>query len=177
VDSQTRANVPSYAHDAPTTRPRVTLADLARQLPNGSCPLPGIAGAGQLDAAQVREAAAAGVRTVIDLRPTFEPHGFDEAAEVRAAGMEYVNIPVTPDTLDDATFDRFLEVMRDAKRRPVLVKCATANRVGGMLLAYLLLDEKMPEREALQLAQQVGLRGTNYAALGVDYARRHAAKG
>src|SRR6516162_4155710 len=87
----------------------VTLDDLARELPYGSCPLPDVAGAGQLDASQVRDAAAAGVRTVIDLRPTYEPHGFDEAAAVREAGMDYVNIPVTPDTLDDPTFDKFLE--------------------------------------------------------------------
>lgn len=151
------------------------LADLAQTLPYGSCPLPDIAGAGQLDAAQVREAAQAGVRTVIDLRPLAEPHGFDEPAAVRAAGMEYVNIPVTPDTLDDATFERFLLVMRDKARRPILVKCATANRVGGLLLAYLLLDENMAEAEALTLAQQIGLRGHHYAVMAVDYARRHAA--
>ena len=152
----------------------MTLDDLARELPYGSCPLPDVAGAGQLDAAQVRDAAAAGVRTVIDLRPTYEPHGFDEAAAVREAGMDYVNIPVTPDTLDDPTFDKFLEVMRDPARRPILVKCATANRVGGMLLAYLLLDQHTPEREALAMAERVGLRGQHYASMAVDYARRHA---
>jgi len=165
--------MPSFAHSSPPIR--VNLAELAQTLPNGSCPLPDVAGAGQLDGAQLREAAAAGVKTVIDLRPAFEPRAFDEPAAVRAAGMEYVNIPVTPDTLDDATFDRFLDVMRDPARRPVLVKCATANRVGGMLLAYLLLDAHLPEREALALAQRIGLRGQHYAALGVDYARRHAA--
>jgi len=150
---------------------------LVRQLPYGSCPLPGIAGAGQLAPPHVTEAAKAGVRTVIDLRAAGEPRGFDEAAAVRAAGMEYVLIPVTPETLDDTVYDRFLAVLRDASKRPVIVKCATANRVGALLLPYLLLDEKMPEPKALAEAQRIGLRNPQYAALGVDYARRHAAKG
>jgi uncharacterized protein (TIGR01244 family) len=155
----------------------VSLDSLARTLPYGACPLDDIATAGQLNAAQLAEAARAGVRTVLDLRHPAEPRGYDETAAVRAAGMEYVIVPITPATLDDAAFDRVLEVVRDPARRPVLVHCATANRVGGLLLPYLMIDEGMPEAAALQQAQEIGLRGAEYARLAIDYARRHGAKG
>jgi uncharacterized protein (TIGR01244 family) len=153
----------------------MTLDELATSLPYGACPLADIATAGQPTAAQIARAAESGVRTVVDLRAEAEPRGYDEAAAVRAAGMEYVLIPITPATLDDAAFDRFLAVMRDPARRPVLVHCATANRVGGLLMPFLLLDERMPESAALQMAQRIGLRSREYAALATDYARRHAA--
>jgi len=152
-----------------------SLSSIALTLPYGTCPRDDIAGAGQPSAAQLAEAARAGVRTVVDLRAAAEPRGFDEASAVRAAGMEYVLLPVTPASLDDATFTRFLAVVRDPAKRPLLVHCATANRVGGLLLPYFLLDEKMPQDAALQLAQEIGLRSAEYARMGIDFARRHAA--
>lgn len=153
------------------------LSSLAVTLPYGACPLDDLATAGQLSAAQLAEAARAGVRTVLDLRPPSEPRGYDEAAAVRAAGLEYVVIPITPATLDDAAFDRVMSVVRDPARRPLLVHCATANRVGGLLLPYLMIDEKMPQAAALAQAQEIGLRSAEYARMAIDYARRHGATG
>ena len=153
----------------------MALDALVAALPYGACPLDDLATAGQPSAAQMADIARAGVRTVVDLRAAPEPRGYDEAGAVRAVGMEYVLIPVTPETLDDATFDRFLVVMRDAARRPVLVHCATANRVGGLLIPYFRIDERRSERDSLELAKQVGLRSAEYAAKAFDYARRHGA--
>jgi uncharacterized protein (TIGR01244 family) len=146
----------------------------AKVIPYGACPRDEIVTAGQPTAAQFADAAREGIKTVIDLRAPNEPRGFDEAAAIEAAGMEYVVIPVTPVSLNDAVFDKFLAVMRDVTRRPVMVHCQSANRVGGLLLPYFVLDEKMSEPAALKLAQQVGLRSSEYASMAIDYARRHA---
>ncbi|HUO52431.1 MAG TPA: sulfur transferase domain-containing protein, partial [Gemmatimonadaceae bacterium] len=148
-----------------------------RTLPYGDCLRDDIATAGQLSAAQLAAAAQAGVRTILDLRPPFEPRGYDEAAAVKAAGMAYVIVPVTPVTLDDAAFAKVLEVVRDPARRPVLVHCATANRVGGLLIPYLMIDEKMSQQDAVRRAQEIGLRSADYARMAIDYARRHGAEG
>ena len=150
-----------------------SLSSIALTLPYGTCPRDDLASAGQPSAAQFAEAARAGVRTVVDLRAPHEPRGFDEAAAVAAAGMEYVLLPVTPASLDDATFAAFLAVVRDPAKRPLLVHCATANRVGGLLLPYFLIDERMPPDDALRLAQEIGLRGADYARMAIDYAQRH----
>ncbi len=39
---------------------------------------------------------------VLDLRDPMEPRPLDEPQSAKAAGLEYVNIPVTPATHDDA---------------------------------------------------------------------------
>ena len=150
-----------------------SLSSIVLALPYGGCPLEDLGTAGQPSAVQLAEVARAGVRTVVDLRAPHEPRGFDEASAVKAAGMEYVLLPVTPATLDDATFTAFLQVVRDPAKRPLLVHCATANRVGGLLLPYFLIDERMPQAAALQLAQEVGLRSAEYAQMAIDYAARH----
>lgn len=57
-------------------------------------PVPGLASMGRPqpdDIARVREA---GVRHVVDLTLDAETPDFDEAAAVRAAGLEYSNLPV-----------------------------------------------------------------------------------
>lgn len=122
-----------------------------------SQPEPGLIAAGQPTAEQLKEAAKAGYKTVLDLRPASEARGFDEAQAAKQAGLEYVNIPVTADTLDAAALDRFLEEMQKAER-PVLVHCASSNRVGALYYAYLVLEKGLPREEALAKAREAGLR-------------------
>ena len=64
--------------------------------------------------------------------------------------------------------------MRDPQIRPVLVYCQSANRVGALFLPYLVLDEHLPFEEAQRRATAVGLRSSDYAALALDYVKRHA---
>jgi hypothetical protein len=80
-------------------------------------------------------------------------------------------------TLRDEIFDQFREIARDPSRRPLFVHCASANRVGTLLLPYFALDEKRPLSEAIQLAQQAGMRNPEMVRMAVDYARRHGAEG
>src|SRR3954451_16902403 len=108
-------------------------------IPDASFQLPGVMAAGQPTGEQIQlMVEEGGYRTVIDLRPPGEPRGFDEAEAARQIGLAYVNIPVTPATLDQATIDRFLGVFRKAER-PLLLHCSDASRVGGLLYAWLLL--------------------------------------
>jgi uncharacterized protein (TIGR01244 family) len=99
-----------------------------------------------------------GYRTVIDLRPADEQRGFDEAETARQIGLTYVNIPVHPATLDQATIDRFLNALRKAER-PVLLHCSDASRVGALLYAWLVLEKKELPAKALEQARAAGLRG------------------
>ncbi len=126
-------------------------------IPNASFPLPGVMAAGQPTGTQIQlMVEEGGYRTVIDLRAPEEQRGFDEAETARQIGLTYVNIPVTPATLDQATIDRFLNALRKAER-PVLLHCSTSNRVGGMLYAWLVLENKEPPAKALEKARAAGL--------------------
>ena len=145
-------------------------------IPYAACPLPGVATAGQPSAAAWPQLADAGYRTVLDLRAPEEPRGYDEPAAVRAAGLQYVAIPVAQPTLGDSEFDSFREVVRTPERRPIFVHCATSNRVGALLLPYFALDEGMSLADASRLAQSAGLRNLDLQSIAVDYARRHGAR-
>lgn len=152
-----------------------TAADILTMvsLPNGAAPLEGVLTAGQPTAAQIRQLAAAGVRTIIDLRPLSEPRGFDEPAAALDAGIAYHNVPVTPATLTDAEFDRVREILADPLQRPVLVHCASANRVGALLIPYLELDERRTAEDALATARQIGLRSDDLARSARAYTAAH----
>ncbi len=150
-------------------------AALARALPYGGAPLEGVATAGQMSEAHVGQLADAGYRVVVDLRAAEEPRGYDERAAVERAGMEYVLLPVTPASLGDATFDRVRDLLKESGKRPILVHCQSANRVGAVMLPFLVLDEGRTQQEALAMAGEIGLRNPDYAQLAIDYVRRNSA--
>ena len=151
------------------------IATVAPGLPYAGCPLAGVATAGQPDEAHLAALAAAGYRVVLDLRAPEEPRGFDEVAAVERAGMEYVALPVTAERLNDAIFERFRALLREPMKRPMLVHCASANRVGALLLPYLILDEQMPREQAMETALRVGLRSPELAQKALEYTERQAA--
>lgn len=143
-------------------------------LANAACPLPDVLTGGQPQEEHFEALARRGFRTVLDLRAPGEARPFDEPEVVRRHGLEYVNIPVTPESLTDQTFDQFRALMRDRTRRPVVVHCASGNRVAVLLIPYLVLDEGKEMEEALATALQVGLRSQEMAERAMDYVRRHA---
>jgi uncharacterized protein (TIGR01244 family) len=146
-----------------------------RGIPFSAAPLDGVVTAGQPSAAQLAELAANGTRTVVDLRTQGEPRGYDEPAVARDAGLAYHNIPVGPGPITDAQFDAVRAHLREAARRPLLLHCATANRVGAMLIPYLVLDEQRTPEEALRIASSVGLRSGDLARAAFSYVERNAA--
>jgi protein tyrosine phosphatase (PTP) superfamily phosphohydrolase (DUF442 family) len=135
--------------------------------------LPNVVTGGQPNGAQLRALREAGGGVVLDLRDPMEPRLVDEPALVRELGMEYVNIPVRAGSLDDATLERILAVLRQAGGRSVFVHCGSGNRVGGALIPYLILDQNLEEQDAVDQAMRVGLRSAEMMEWGLDYARRN----
>lgn len=160
-----------------TSSSGAALERAAADLPNGAYPLPHIGTAVQPRREHFRRLAEAGFRTVVDLRAAGESRGFDEAAAAHDAGLAYENIPVTAQTLGDAQFDRVRSLLTRSGTRPVLVHCASANRVGAVLIPYLLLDEGRTAGEAIEIAQRAGLRSQELAAAALRYARARGATG
>jgi len=146
-------------------------------LPYGACPLADIATAGQPDAHAWGALAREGFKTVVDLREASEPRGHDEAGEIARAGLRYLALPVSHETLGDRQFDVLRDFLRDVNNRPAVVHCQSANRVGALMLPYLVLDEHIALSEAQALAQSIGLRSPDYAASALDYVHRHATDG
>jgi protein tyrosine phosphatase (PTP) superfamily phosphohydrolase (DUF442 family) len=142
-------------------------------VPNACQLLPGVVTGGQPSAAHLAAFHAAGGRVVLDLRDAMEPRPLDEAATVASLGLEYVNVPVGPHSLTDATLDRVREVLREAGDGTVLVHCASGSRVGAALLPVLMLDHGLEEEDAVGQAMRVGLRSAELMEWALDYTRRH----
>lgn len=140
-------------------------------LPNGQSPLPNVVTAGQPAERDLAALAAAGVQVVLDLRMPHEPRPFDEPHAAEAAGLRYVNVPVQGMVSDEA-FTTVRDLLRGADAAPVLFHCASANRVGALLIPHLMLDRGQDQATALRTAQQVGLRDGMLAQLALDFVRR-----
>jgi uncharacterized protein (TIGR01244 family) len=116
---------------APVTSLKVDLEQVVRL--GTVSPVDGITAAGQPDKAGFEVFAAAGYTTVIDMRAEDEDRGLEEAAFVEDLGMHYVAFPIASE--DDVSFDsaRKLDELLQRYPGPVLVHCASSNRVGALL--------------------------------------------
>jgi protein tyrosine phosphatase (PTP) superfamily phosphohydrolase (DUF442 family) len=147
---------------------------LLRGMRNASCPLPGVAIGGQPSRDHLGALRKAGFRTVLDLRLPDEARGFDEPHEVKAAGLAYRALPIGHYSLPDTTFDAFRALMGNRASQPVLVHCASGNRVGPVLIAWLVLDCGWDWDRALAEAKRGGLRSEDLEATARDYVARHS---
>ena len=152
------------------------LLSIAQGIINASSPLPWLIVAGQPTRAQFTALHAGDVQTVIDIRDPMEPRDVDEPVVVNSLGMKYVNAPVISGALSDKAMERVLGALRAATGTPTLLHCNSANRTGGPLLAYLMLDEGLDEQAAIAIAMQSGLRSAEVMEWATEYARRQMNK-
>lgn len=128
--------------------------------------------AGQPTPEGFSEAQKAGVRTVVNLRADSELD-WDEKATVVALGMQYVHVPIaSADALTDDVFDQMRRLLKDKAKRPMLVHCFSAGRVGAAWLAHRVLDGGLTVEAAVAEARKIGLNSENFIAKATDYVKR-----
>ncbi|HEU4773718.1 MAG TPA: sulfur transferase domain-containing protein [Lysobacter sp.] len=120
-------------------------------------PRAGLYTAGQPDVGAWTAAARHGVTTVVDLRPENELAGRDEAAEVAAAGLAYHRLPVAG--AGDVNMDNAeqLRQLIEQAPGPVLVHCASGNRVGALLALGAAKGNGMTTEQAIAFGRDAGL--------------------
>ena len=124
-------------------------------------PRAGLYSAGQPASGDWAGIAKLGVGTVINLRPEGEMAGRDEAAEVQAAGLRYIEIPVADaDAITPGNARKLHEAIGSAKGAPVLVHCASANRAGGLLALAMVTEHGMDHKAALAFGRKAGMKST-----------------
>jgi len=113
---------------------------------------------GQPTVDALRTAHENGIKIVVNLRSNQEVAAleFDEPALVRQLGMEYVAIPVTPDTFGPTDADELRKVLRTTSG-PILIHCASSNRVGALWAMYLNRHRGVAVDEAIMLGRKAGL--------------------
>lgn len=157
--AMTAAGCAGIRATAAADAPAVSDASALPAVPNVAQPAPGVISAGRIGGDDLAGLRAAGVRHVIDLTPDAETPGFDEAAAVRAAGMGYSNLPLRgADDLTPANVQRFDALLREADR-PVLVHCASSNRVGAVAALRAAWVDGLDAEAAIEVGRRWGLKG------------------
>ena len=117
---------------------------------------PGLATAGQITPEGLAQLKRLGFVTIVNLRTA--PEGAEaEGVVVKAEGLRYVWVPVTADTLSLADVRAVRAVLDDRKAAPVLLHCASANRVGAVW-AILQVQRGRDVEAALEEARAIGLK-------------------
>lgn len=121
-------------------------------------PYPQVYSAGQPTPAQFEAAQRAGLSAVINLRPPEEDPGFDQAALMARLALPYTVIPVaSAEDLNLANVRALDAAMAAHSGKPLLIHCASANRVGALLALRAAWLHGASAEEALRIGQAGGL--------------------
>ena len=134
------------------------VATTSTQLMN---PRPGVYTAAQPGTNEWKSIKKRGITTVVNLRPMKEMGGRDEAKEVRAEGMSYIEVPIfTLQDINAVNAKKLKAALNAANGKPVLVHCASGNRVGGLMALMAALEEHMPAEQAIALGKSAGMQSS-----------------
>lgn len=142
-----------------------------RGVANAQEPIPGLVTGGQPTARHLSALKDAGCEVVLDIRDPMEPRPFRTPEDVRAAGLEYVNVPVGHGAVPAATFERVRTIVKDLVDggRKALFHCASGNRVGATMIPYLMLDRGLSEDDAVLEAMKMGTRNAELIESALAY--------
>ena len=120
-------------------------------------PVDGITSLGQPDEAALRIFAASGYVAVIDMRGPDEDRGLDdEPGLIKALGMDYVVFPIEGKEAINVANANKLDALLETFDGPVLVHCASGNRVGALLALRYSADGASDE-ETLVYGKNAGM--------------------
>jgi uncharacterized protein (TIGR01244 family) len=136
---------------------------------------PSLAAAGQPTPDALRKLKEMGFKTVVNLRAEAEGPP-DEAEIVRAAGLSYLSVPVTAKSFGPAAVEAVESALKDPAAGPVLLHCASSNRVGAVVAAMEARKGAAIDK-ALAAGALAGLRDPALAEMVRRLASEDAARG
>ncbi|MCA8965981.1 MAG: hypothetical protein KDC48_13935 [Planctomycetes bacterium] len=128
------------------------------QITNLRTPMPGVHTSGQPTPEQFAQLAAAGTTRVIQLRLATEKGSGWEEEQARAAGVQFVRVPV--DGADGLSIDnvrRFADELGADHDGDLLVCCGSSNRVGALFALRAFWLEGKSSTDALAIGKAAGL--------------------
>src|SRR5262245_53215808 len=130
---------------------------------------------GSTEPAAAAELAKRGYKAIISLRESGESGAMtselDQAA--RAAGLRFIHVPVSAQSLNDGAVAAALGAMRDAGNQPVFIFDASGSRAAAILMIKRMLVDGWPEDRAYGEAVSIGLSSPTLKASALDYVARH----
>jgi len=134
-----------------------------------------VACAGAITPGSVAGIKKMGFASIINLRLPTEP-GADidaEAAAAKAAGINFVHLPISPSAPDPAVADQFIKTITEPGYQPAFIHCASGNRAAAMWLIKRVLIDKWDNDRASEEAAQLGLTSSVLKTFAIDYIQAH----
>lgn len=117
---------------------------------------PYIATSGEVDSGGITHLKELGFTSIVDLRTPAEGTEKERKAATKA-GLSYSNIPIGEEAPDQVDLDQFQQWVENPDNHPVLVHCASANRVGTLWAMYR-LRLGISLEEALLEGRTIGMK-------------------
>jgi uncharacterized protein (TIGR01244 family) len=116
-----------------------------------------------------------GFVSMINLRQASEPGANvpESQAAAKAAGLNYIHLPLDAANPDPAVADRFLTAIKDPANQPAYIHCASANRAAAMWFLKRTQIDKWDTGRAMSEAQALGLTSEPLKKFVTDYAQSH----
>ncbi|MCC5863836.1 MAG: hypothetical protein JJU31_01825 [Wenzhouxiangella sp.] len=128
-------------------------------LDNACLPEPGLMVGGCPSDRDLARLKQAGFKTVLDLRESKEWSGDDFAGRVKQAGLRFLQLPVSGlESVDESLTRQFWAYWNDARLKPMLVHCASGNRVGAMLALAARRHGKVDVEQAIDSGLAAGMK-------------------
>jgi protein tyrosine phosphatase (PTP) superfamily phosphohydrolase (DUF442 family) len=160
-------NVPSSAERARLDKIQQSLKD---DVPRILCINEDFATGAQPSGSAYSKLAANGFHSVLNLRTAEEGADLEmERKLVTGAGMRYFSIPVISTAPRPEQADQFIRIVKDTPNHPMLIHCASANRVGAFMMIYRTVEHGWPEEKAYEEAVKIGLSSDGLKKFAHDY--------
>src|SRR5437879_4462584 len=117
-----------------------------------------VACAGAVTPAAVAEVKKMGYKAIFNLRLATE-QGADiegETAAAKAAGVNFVHLPLNAASPDPAVVDSFLKAITEPGNQPAFIHCASGNRAAAMWFIKRVVVDKWDNDRAMTEAAQLG---------------------
>lgn len=128
-------------------------------VPNFKFTMPGLYSSGQPETAHWQALHRAGLRSVINLCPAYEQPDQDEAKNVGCAGLAYAHLPIAGGSDLGPESAAALDGCLRELPAPVLVHCASGNRVGALMALREAWVVGAPVAQALETGRRAGMTG------------------
>jgi len=134
-----------------------------------------VACAGAVTPASVAEIKKMGYKAIFNLRlPTEQGADIDgEAAAAKAAGINFVHLPLNGASPDPAVVDNFLKTITAPGNQPAFIHCASGNRAAAMWFIKRVVIDKWDNDRAMAEASELGAISQPMKTFALDYIQSH----
>jgi uncharacterized protein (TIGR01244 family) len=117
----------------------------------------GDAAGGQPDAAQIQQLAAQGFKSIVNLRSPDETGVLsDEQQQAEAAGLNYVNVPLSPNQANDDLTAKVLQELENLPT-PIFFHCGAGGRASALALISLATQQGLNREQVIAKAEELGV--------------------